>query len=172
MIRKSFLLKIYDAANMQRWNDKIRPVELRELDKQAHKMVFAFVLGKLNENERGFDWIKIIEGGIFEFLQRLVVTDIKPQIFHKIKGDPEKLRQLNDWVFRQLKPIISPIGNNFSERFVEYFSSYDEDINKKILGASHFLSTKWEFGIIEWANPGGYEIESIRKELEERSKKF
>jgi len=172
MIRKSFLLKVYDAANMQRWNDKIRPVELRELDKQAHKMVFAFVLGKLNENERGFDWIKIIEGGIFEFLQRLVVTDIKPQIFHKIKGDPEKLRQLNDWVFRQLKPIISPIGNNFSERFVEYFSSYDEDINKKILGASHFLSTKWEFGIIEWANPGGYEIESIRKELEERSKKF
>jgi len=172
MIRKSFLLKVFDAANMQRWNDKIRPVELRELDKQAHKMVFAFVLGKLNENERGFDWIKIIEGGIFEFLQRLVVTDIKPQIFHKIKGDPEKLRQLNDWVFRQLKPIISPIGNNFSERFVEYFSSYDEDINKKILGASHFLSTKWEFGIIEWANPGGYEIESIRKELEERSKKF
>lgn len=172
MIRKSFLLKIFDAANMQRWNDKIRPVELRELDKQAHKMIFAYVLGKICENEGGFDWIKIIEGGIFEFLQRLVVTDIKPQIFHKIKGDPEKLRQLNEWVFRQLKPIISPIGNNFSERFMEYFSSYEEDINKKILGASHFLSTKWEFGIIEWANPGGYEIESIRKDLEERSKKF
>lgn len=172
MIRKSFLLKLFEAANMQRWNDKIRPVELRELDKQAHKMIFAYVLGKMNHDEEGFDWIKVIEGGIFEYLQRLVVTDIKPQIFHKIKGDAEKLKQLNDWVFRQLKPIISSIGNNFPERFMKYFSFYEEDINKKILGASHFLSTKWEFGIIEWANPGGYEIESIKKELEERSRKF
>lgn len=172
MIRKAFLIKIYDAANMQRWNDKIRPVELRELDKQAHKMIFTYVLGKMNQDEEGFDWIKIIEGGIFEFLQRLVLTDIKPQIFHKIKGDPEKLRELNEWVFTQLKSVISPIGNNFPERFKEYFSLSDEDINKKILGSAHFLSTKWEFGIIEWANPGGYEIESIKKELGERSEKY
>ena len=41
MIRKSLLLKIFDAAYMQRWNDKIRPIELIELDKQAHKMVIA-----------------------------------------------------------------------------------------------------------------------------------
>lgn len=172
MIRKAFLIKIFDAANMQRWNDKIRPVELRELDKQAHKMIFAYILGKMNQDEKGFDWIKIIEGGIFEFLQRLILTDIKPQIFHKIKSDPEKLKELNEWVFKQLKPIISPIGNNFSERFKEYFAYSDEDINKKILGSAHFLSTKWEFGIIEWANPGGYEIESIKRELEERSEKY
>lgn len=172
MIRKAFLIKIFDAANMQRWNDKIRPVELRELDKQAHKMIFAYVLGKMNQDEKGFDWIRIIEGGIFEFLQRLVVTDIKPQIFHKIKGDSEKFRQLNEWVYKQLKPVISPIGNNFPERFMEYFSSEEDDINKKILGSAHFLSTKWEFGIIEWANPGGYEIESIKRELEERSEKY
>jgi len=44
MIRKAFLEKIFDAANMQRWNDKIRPVELRELDKQAHKMIIAYFL--------------------------------------------------------------------------------------------------------------------------------
>ena len=56
---------------MQRWNDLLRPVEFRELDKQAHKMIIAYVLGKHEEekNTRGFDWIKIIEGGIFEFLQ-------------------------------------------------------------------------------------------------------
>lgn len=38
MIRKALLLKIFSAAYMQRWNDKIRPIELIELDKQAHKM--------------------------------------------------------------------------------------------------------------------------------------
>ena len=37
------------AASMQRWNDHIRPVELTELDKQAHKMVIAYVLAKLKK---------------------------------------------------------------------------------------------------------------------------
>ncbi|MEK6738147.1 MAG: hydrolase, partial [Planctomycetota bacterium] len=41
MIRKALLLKIFSAAYMQRWNDQIRPIELIELDKQAHKMVIA-----------------------------------------------------------------------------------------------------------------------------------
>ena len=83
MLRKAFLLKIYDAANMQRWNDKIRPVELRELDKQAHKMVIAYFSGKFEEDKTDFSWIEVIEGGMFGFLQRLVITDIKPQIFYK-----------------------------------------------------------------------------------------
>lgn len=94
-IRKALILKIFDAANMQRWNDKIRPVELRELDKQAHKMVLAYFLGKFEEGREGFDWIEIIEGGLFEFLQRLVITDLKPQIFYEIQKDGEKYRKLN-----------------------------------------------------------------------------
>lgn len=51
MIKKALLETIYDSASMQRWNDKIRPVELRELDKQAHKMVIAYVIGKIEERE-------------------------------------------------------------------------------------------------------------------------
>ena len=31
MVRRALILKIHDTASMQRWNDKIRPVELREL---------------------------------------------------------------------------------------------------------------------------------------------
>ena len=81
MIRKALLLKIFDAAYMQRWNDKVRPVEMIELDKQAHKMIIAYFLGKFEENTKGFNWIEIIEGGIFELLQRLVITDLKPRYF-------------------------------------------------------------------------------------------
>ena len=33
---------------MRRWNDKLRPVELFELDKQAHKMIVAFLLWQQN----------------------------------------------------------------------------------------------------------------------------
>ena len=69
-IRKGFILKLFSGANIQRWNDKIRPAELTELDKQAHKMIIAYVLGKYEESNSDFNWIDIIEGSIFEYLQR------------------------------------------------------------------------------------------------------
>lgn len=84
-ISKGFILKLFSGANIQRWNDKIRYVELTELDKQAHKMMIAYVLGKYEEGKNDFNWIDIIEGGIFEYLQRTELTDIKPPIFYKIK---------------------------------------------------------------------------------------
>jgi len=172
MIRKSLIRKIFDAANMQRWNDKIRPVELRELDKQAHKMIIAYFLGKFEEDHKGFDWIEIIEGGIFEFLQRLVVTDLKPQIFNRIKEDMDKYRLLNDWVYKQLEPFLSPLGSGFCERFKDYFSNVDDTLNKRILSAAHFYATKWEFDIIERATPDGYEIAEIKQNLRSIQEKY
>jgi putative hydrolase of HD superfamily len=157
---------------MQRWNDKIRPVELRELDKQAHKMVIAYFLGKFEEGHEGFDWIEVIEGGLFEFLQRLVITDLKPQIFYKIKADKDKYTRLNAWVNARLEPIISPLGEGFCKRFRDYLSSTDETINKRILGAAHFFATKWEFDIIEHANPHGYEMAEIKANLQGIQEKY
>jgi putative hydrolase of HD superfamily len=172
MIRKALLLKIFDAANMQRWNDKIRPVELRELDKQAHKMMLAYFLGKFEEEQSGFDWIEIIEGGIFEFLQRLVITDLKPQIFYKIKEDKAKYRELNNWVYDKLKPVISPLGDVFSNKFRNYFAEAPDTLNRKILRAAHFYATKWEFDIIERINPTGFEIPQIKSNLQSEQEKY
>ena len=172
MIRKALLFRIYDAANMQRWNDKIRPVELRELDKQAHKMVIAYMLGKFEEQNPAFDWIEIIEGGLIQFLQRIVLTDLKPQVFYKIKEDRARYARLNEWVYEQLKPVISSLGAGFEERYRSYFAQAEEDVNRRILDAAHFYATKWEFDIIERANPRGYEIEEIRRDLEMRQEKY
>jgi len=172
VIRKALLLKIFDAANMQRWNDKIRPVELRELDKQAHKMILAYFLGKFEEDKQGFDWIEIIEGGIFEFLQRLVITDLKPQIFYKIKEDKAKYRELNAWVYDKLKPVISPLGEAFCTKFRTYFEDSTDSLNKKILRAAHFYATKWEFDIIERTNPAGFEIPQIKNNLQSEQEKY
>ncbi|MCK5552246.1 MAG: HD domain-containing protein [Deltaproteobacteria bacterium] len=172
MIRKALLLKIFDAAYMQRWNDKIRPVDLIELDKQAHKMVIAYFLGKFEEGKKDLDWIEIIEGGIFELLQRIVITDLKPPIFYKIKEDPDKYKKLNEWVYSDLESILSPLDSGFCERFKDYFSSIDETLNKRILSAAHFYSTKWEFNIIEWANPNSYEIDTIKKDLQKKQEKY
>ena len=90
MIRKSLLLRLFDSAYMQRWNDKIRPLELVELDKQGHKMIITYVLGKYEEKKGDFSWIEIIEGGIFELLQRIVITDLKPTILYEFKKNEDK----------------------------------------------------------------------------------
>ncbi len=172
MIRKGLILKIYDSANMQRWNDKIHPVELRELDKQAHKMVIAYILGKFEDGNPDFNWIEVIEGGLFEFLQRIILTDLKPQIIYKIKQDQSKYNKLNDWVYDQLGSIISPLGEGFGSRFRDYFKDPKENVNRRILNASHFYATKWEFDIIERANPKGYEIENIKKDLESKQERY
>lgn len=172
MIRKALLLKFFDAAYMQRWNDKIRPIELIELDKQAHKMVIAYFLGKFEEDKQGFNWIDIIEGGIFELLQRIVITDLKPPIFYKIKEDANKYKQLNEWVYKELEFILSPLGRDFCERFCSYFLRSDDTLNKRILSAAHFYATKWEFNIIERANPDGYEIDTIRNNLQEKQERY
>ncbi len=172
MITKEFILKIFSAAGMRRWNDKIRPVELMELDKQAHKMTIAYFLGKFEEDRKDLNWQEIIEGALFEFLERLVITDLKPQIFNRIKEDPGQYKRLSEWVFKKLAPIIAPLGDAFAKRFRGYFANTDDTIGKRILSAAHFYATRWEFDIIERANPHGYEIPEIKSFLQERQEKY
>jgi putative hydrolase of HD superfamily len=174
MIRKPLLLKIYEAASMQRWNDQIRIVELTELDKQAHKMIVAYVLGKCEEdiNGKDIDWIKIIETGLFEFLQRIVLTDLKPPLFHKIKENNKEYRQLNQWVFNKISPIISHLGDDFCKRFESFLMSDEEDINQRIVDAAHFYVTKWEFDIIKRGNPSGYQNNEISKSIQLKQEKY
>ncbi len=167
MLRKALVLKLFESSYMQRWNDRLRPIELVEIDKQAHKMITAFVLGKFEENTPGFSWIRIIEGGIFELLQRIIITDIKPPVFYKIKADAEKYKKLNEWIFDSLEKFLEPLGKGFSERFRDYFThENNDDINRKILGAAHIYASRWEFSLIERFNSGNYDIENIKKMLD------
>ena len=64
------------------------------------------------------------------------------------------------------------MGRDFCERFKGYFSHSGDTLNKRILSAAHFYATKWEFDIIERANPTGYEIDDIKNDLEEKQEKF
>jgi putative hydrolase of HD superfamily len=172
MITSGLLARLFDAAYMQRWNDQIRPVELTELDKQAHKMVIAYVLGKYEEQSEGFDWRDVIEAGIFEYLQRLVLTDLKPQVFYKIKEDPNRYQKLNDWVYAELSDVIAPLGEDFCGRFRDYFTDSSEPMYKRVLHAAHFFATKWEFDIIRRSNPEGHEIERILARLDAQQEHY
>jgi putative hydrolase of HD superfamily len=172
MIRKSLLLKLFDAAYIQRWNDRVRPVEFVELDKQAHKMVIAYFLGKFEDENPSFSWIKLIEGGLFELLQRIVLTDLKPPIFYKIKEDVTKYRRLNEWVYQELKAVLSPLGKNFCTLFRDYFFDESENINRRVLNAAHYYATSWEFDIIEKIHPRGFEMATIRERLKAKQDEY
>lgn len=165
MIRKSLIEFIFEAASIQRWNDHIRPSRgFAELDKQSHKMICAYILGKLDGE---IDWLKLVEGGIFEFLHRLVLTDIKPPVFHKLME--KKGKELNAWAIKEIMPEIQSISGGFADRFIKYFTDENYSIKeKKILEAAHYTATKWEFDIIYDMCHNYYGIENTRREIDSK----
>lgn len=162
MIRKSLITTLFKGFNIQRWNDKIRPAILTEIDKNAHKMIIAYCLAKYEEKKGTINWHNIIKGGIFEFFRRLIISDIKSPIYTKIKSQyPAAFKSLNKWVFSKLKHIID--DKDLKEDLEKYLlgeNSIDEK-SGRILSAAHIYASYWEFKIIKQANPEGYEIREI-----------
>ncbi|MCG8570300.1 MAG: HD domain-containing protein [Spirochaetes bacterium] len=171
-MKKKLLLKIFDAAYMQRWNDKLRPIPFIEMDKQAHKLMIAFFLGKFEEQKRSINWITLIEGAIFEFLQRIVVTDIKPFIFDRIKENQQKYQELNKWIYQHIKEYIQETGEKFNQNFQNYFISNDDTIEKNILNAAHIYASKWEFDILKKFNPLVYDTFYIEERFSEKMENY
>lgn len=173
MIPKELIETLFEAASIQRWNDHIRPHKgFTELDKQAHKMIFAYILARFEESDRGVsvNWRELIEGGFFEFLHRIVLTDIKPPIFHKLMA--EKGDKLNSWVLGQLQDRLAGLKGDFGEKFSRYLFDPEYSVfEKKILKASHYLATNWEFKIIYNLNTNLYGLDktkdTIADEIEE-----
>ncbi len=168
-IRKSLLQFIFSGASMRRWNDKLRPTELFELDKQAHKMIAAFLLWQKNcaghaREENIKTGIEIVEGGIFDYFYRLIITDIKPPVFYRIKSNPEHAEKLTEWVLGQLEPLILPLDEKFWQRLAHYHRRREGECGgtaDKILRAAHMYASRWEFKIIKPLNWFDEEMEEI-----------
>ncbi|MDE7065348.1 MAG: HD domain-containing protein [Desulfovibrionaceae bacterium] len=157
-IRKSLLQLVFSGSCMLRWNDKLRPAELWEVDKQAHKMILAFVLWHesaraLPPREALLLGRDIIEGGLFDYFYRLVITDIKPPVFYRIKENTEHYRQLTEHVLRELEPVVRPLDEAFWQRMREYHHQGDSASPAcRILTAAHLYASQWEFRLIQPLN--------------------
>ncbi|HAA38037.1 MAG TPA: HAD family hydrolase [Firmicutes bacterium] len=169
MIKKELIELLFDAASIQRWNDHNRPYKgFTELDKQAQKMVYAYLLAKFEQTDRNavVNWRQLIEGGFFEFLHRIILTDIKPPIFHKLMD--EKGEQLNQWVIAQLTEALAGVRDNFLEKFKAYlFQPEYSEREKSILKASHYLATNWEFRLVYTLNANLYGLEETKAAIED-----
>lgn len=174
VIRKSLLQLIFSGSFMKRWNDKLRPMELVEVDKQAHKMIAAWILFSLNSEQRELRekvrlGNQIVEGGIFEYLFRMVITDIKPPVFYRIKENPEHYQKLSQWVLKQLRPRLMPLGGEFMERLSEYhLNPNKKSLARRILDASHMYASYSEFKLLKHLNQPDDELAGIEKNFIDR----
>ena len=164
MINPRIIDYIFSSASIQRWNDYPRMVGLVELDKQAHKFIIAYFIAK---HENDINYTHLIEAGIFEFLRRVVVTDIRPDVFRKALQ--KKSKEINAWVISKLSPSIQDIDNgSFLQKFEEYLSN--PEMYKKerfILKAASYLATKWEFSIVYQTSQFLNDIEDVKKSVDE-----
>ncbi|BCS88336.1 HD domain-containing protein [Pseudodesulfovibrio sediminis] len=169
IIRKSLLELIFSGAFMKRWNDKLRPMELVEVDKQGHKMIVAWLLFLLNSHDLDVARKRalgeaIIEGGIYDYLFRLVITDIKPPVFYRIKENPEDYKTLSKWVLDQLRPRIMPLGEEFMEGMNEYLMQpEDKGLARRILKAAHLYASYSEFKLLKSINTMDHELIEIEE---------
>lgn len=166
MITPRLIELIFSAASIQRWNDYPRMVDLVELDKQAHKFIIAYFLAKI-ENDDKLNMYHLIEAGIFEFLRRVVVTDMRPDVFRKILQ--KKKNELNAWVIEQLREELQPIEEGaFLLRFKTFLlddTFYERE--RFILKAASYLSTRWEFSIIYQTSQFLNDIEEVKSAVED-----
>lgn len=171
-IRKSLLQLVFSGSYLLRWNDKLRPAELWEVDKQGHKMILACVLW--HENSRNLSdearialAAEIIEGGLFDYFYRLVITDIKPPVFYKIKENPEHYSQLTNYVRQELEPVVRSLDEGFWQRMTAYHQQGAcTSLARRILDAAHMFASRWEFQIIEPLNAFDDEMPHIHQSFE------
>jgi Predicted hydrolases of HD superfamily len=166
VLSKALIEFIFEAAHIQRWNDHIRPQGFTELDKQAHKMMILYVLARYEEKEHDakLDWQVLIEGGIFELFHRIVLTDIKPPVFHELMRCSGPA--LNKWVYDELLRRVPELGGaEFFQRLQTYFDKKTNLKEKKILRAAHYLATEWEFRIVYHLNQGIYGLEETKRAI-------
>ncbi|MDD4244787.1 MAG: HD domain-containing protein [Candidatus Methanomethylophilaceae archaeon] len=165
----NLIFRFFDSANMHRWNDHLRPMDLTELDKQAHKVAIAWYIGKKEEDSgANVDWTKIIEYCMFSFIQRTALTDLKPEIFHKIKK--ERSDEITEYVLSEFDNTVPDMESGFRRRFESYIRSDRRGLEESIIRGAHYLATKWEFDLISDMNKAFVGIdktrEAIRSEVE------
>ena len=160
------LYMFFDATNMHRWNDHIRPLDLTELDKQSHKAAIAWVLGKSWEESSGerIDWRRLIEHSAFSLIERCVMTDIKPPLFHRIKA--EKASEMADFVISEVHRMVPRLDPLFAERLEAYLRSGNDTREDELLRAAHYMATHWEFILIYDMNRRMVGIDQTRNDIE------
>ena len=173
MITKDLLLDIFNTSNIRRWNDKLSPIDLSELDYQGHRMMIAYVLGKAQEWDNQINWGEVIEGGMFELLETAVLTDLKWDVKDRLDQRKDRRAKKNQYVLGQLTPSLKAVNEDILVRFRAYQENAAvRTLPRKILKCASTFARWWEFQVLWLSNPSGYEMDQIRAGLERDKERY
>lgn len=178
-MKKEFILKIFEAFSIERWNDLVRPFELIEMDKHAEKLVVAYIIAKYEENSgKKIDWEWMIYASLFDLLRKIQICDIKSPVQTLIKNEyPAEYAKLNEWILEKYRSIID--DEDLFDRFSTYMrslSSHKETDEVrlhtiKIFRAAHKYSTLRELEMVSVVNEAE-RLYSISRELNADLQKY
>ncbi|MGL4394538.1 MAG: HD domain-containing protein [Brevinema sp.] len=174
MIRKSLILKLFEGFTMQRWNDQLRPAEFVEAEKQAHALSLSYFLAKAAEKSEAVDMQELIEKTIFRYLERIIITDIKPPVFKKITANEKQYKALREFLKDRMLPYLDGLPQDFIDRFVKWC----DDINAqptlvdKIMSIARADATLWEFDLLKNANPRAFGLLEIEQDMKSLHNKY
>ena len=167
MLTRVLARRLFEAFSIQRWNDRIRPIELTQMDAHGMQSVLTFFLGIIEEeNGEKIDWKTIIRGNLFTLLKKIMLSDIKLDVVSIIKKEHNKeYEKLNNWVIEQYKKIID--NTDFMDNFEKHLHeerNYD-NINYLILKGAHKYSTYREFAILKPLNKKFPNFAHVKKQI-------
>ena len=169
-MNKALLDKLFEGFSILRWNDMPRSMPLVELDKHAHKMMYAWLLGTLLEAQGArIRWLRIVEGGVFELFKRLVCSDIQAPIFRAIEHKlGEELHDFHAWIYEQLRSFFPEALRPAMQRYLldeeGFFAGCEKE--RLVLEAAHRWASLWELeNLIKPVHPREEEVARIREDL-------
>ena len=163
------LYYMFESANMHRWNDHYRTIDLTEIDKQAHKAAIAWYLGKCEERKgRSVNWHILIEHSLFAFIHRIAITDLKPPVYYELIKKEENRRAINRYAYEQFSERVPSMDRDFLARFRAYIDEGSDLPEDHIVSAAHYLATRYEFKLIEEVNSSVIDIMETKKEIEDQ----
>jgi putative hydrolase of HD superfamily len=136
-------------------------------------MMIAYCLAKYEEAAgKDFSWNDIIKGGIFELIRRNVISDIQSPVFKEISKNKDLVKKLNYMIYKEVEGKFA--NQTIRDEFHSYMTEEDylHPYSRRILEAAHIYSTYYEFLIVRHANPEGYKIDYIHKELVNEVEKY
>lgn len=134
MISRGLIERIFSAFSIERWNDHPRPLSLTEMDKQAHKAVIAVSIACSMDGMAG-KLPEVVEGLVYGFLQRAVLTDMKPPVFYWLMETSKPA--VDDFVLKTLEKDTGALEGDFHRAFGDFLVSGPADAEvERVLGAA------------------------------------
>jgi putative hydrolase of HD superfamily len=155
---------IFSTASIKRWNEFPRPFDFVELDRQAHKMIIAYLLGHYERfGKKEFE--EVIKLGIAGVLYRAVLTDLKSPVYNYLRK--KKAKELDEFVLGKLEGVVD-------EELKYYVKLYNNTTSKpkQLLNAASHFANLWEFDFIYNFAKGSYGVEEVKRALEYEIEEF